>query len=85
VSRQGRIDEVVARLARTPEAVTFAEIRRVCDHYFVFDRQDGSHRVYKTGLAEPALVNIQPRGKMAKAYQCRQVAAAIRAKARGGR
>jgi hypothetical protein len=34
-------------------------------------------------LAEIPLVNIQPAGKMAKPYQCRQVAAAIARKVEG--
>jgi len=43
-----------------------------------------AHPIYKTGLVEPAIVNIQPRGKMAKPYQCRQVAGAVKAKLKGG-
>jgi hypothetical protein len=84
MSRKGRMEALLTRLVKTPQAVTFTEIREVCEHFFTFDRQDGSHRIYKTGLVEPAIVNIQPRGKMAKPYQCRQVAGAVKAKHKGG-
>ncbi len=84
MSRKGRIEALVTRLAKAPQTVTFAEIRDVCDFFFTFDRQEGSHRIYKTGVPERAIVNIQPCGKMAKPYQCRQVAAAVKAKLKGG-
>lgn len=79
-----RIARIVAALSERPQSVTFAELAKVCEHYFGPARQRGtSHRIYKTGLAEMPLVNIQAAGKMAKPYQCRQVAAAIAQKVEG--
>jgi hypothetical protein len=78
------LPEVVNRLRRQPQSIAFRELRRVCEECFGAPRrQGGSHLVFKTGLREPALVNIQPKGKMAKPYQCRQVADAIEAKLKG--
>jgi hypothetical protein len=81
-----RIARIVAALSERPQSVTFAELAKVCEHYFGAARQKGtSHRIFKTGLAEMPLVNIQAAGKMAKPYQCRQVAAAIARKMEGER
>lgn len=75
------VEALAQRLRTHARSFGFAELRRVCEHYFGPPRQRGtSHMVFKTGVAIPALVNIQPHGKMAKPYQCRQVAAAIEAK-----
>ena len=77
---ESRFDDFLERLVRAPAGVTFSELRRFCDAVFGEGRQGGgSHRIYRTGLREPAIVNIQPQGKMAKPYQCRQVARAVRA------
>lgn len=71
---------LLPRLEGAPASVTFAELRRFCVAVFGEGRQsDGSHLIFRTGLRELPIVNIQPRGKMAKAYQCRQVARAARA------
>ena len=76
------VAELAKRLRTHAKSFTFSELRRVCEHYFGPSRQKGtSHMVFKTGVAVPTIVNIQPEGKMAKAYQCRQVADAIEAKA----
>ena len=73
-----RIARILEELAERPQSVTFVELAKVCEHYFGEARQKGtSHMIFKTGLAEMPLVNIQAAGKMAKPYQCRQVAAAI--------
>ena len=54
------------------------ELCRVCDHYFGEPRQRrSSHRVYKTPWAGDPRVNIQNTRGMSKAYQVRQVLAAI--------
>ena len=73
--------QLALRLRTHAKSFTFADLKRVCEHYFGGSRQKGtSHLVFKTGIATPALVNIQSQGKMAKPYQCRQVAEAIAAK-----
>jgi hypothetical protein len=61
-----------------PAAVTFRELDAVCRHYFGDPRQSsGSHRVYATPWAGDPRVNIQNQRGQAKAYQVRQVVAAI--------
>lgn len=75
------IPGIVKRLTTNPKSVRFSELRKVCEHYFGAARQEGtSHIKFKTGLKDPALVNIQADGNMAKPYQCRQVAKAIKEK-----
>lgn len=60
--------------------MAFGELRRLCVELFGERRRGrGSHLILRTGLPELPIVNIQPRGKMAKPYQCRQVARAARA------
>lgn len=74
-------EQLAQRLRTHAKSFSFADLRRACEHYFGAPRQKGtSHMVFKTGVANPALVNIQSQGKMAKPYQCRQVAEAIEAK-----
>lgn len=75
--------ELLPRLELAPASVTFAELRRLCVAVFgrggEARRSGGSHLIFRTVLRELPIVNIQPRGKMAKAYPCRQVARAARA------
>jgi len=66
-------------MRRTPQNVKFADLEKVCGHYFGEPRQRGSsHCVYRTPWPGDPRVNIQrgDNGK-AKAYQVRQVLAAI--------
>lgn len=68
------------RLEGEPASVPFLQLRRFCEVAFGEGRRGrGSHLIFRTGLPEAPIVNIQPRGKMAKPYQCRQVARAARA------
>ncbi|GAB6859451.1 toxin HicA [Microbacterium xylanilyticum] len=58
--------------------VRFADLAKVCDHYFGEPRQRGtSHRVYRMPWQGDPRVNIQDDHGMAKPYQVRQVLAAI--------
>ena len=62
------VDELVRRMRRSPEGIRFADLSRVCDHYFGEPRQAGtSHRVYRTPWPGDPRVNIQSRGGKAKA------------------
>lgn len=62
-----------------PTAVRFADLERVCRHYFGEPRQQGSsHQVYRMPWAGDPRVNIQDDHGKAKAYQVRQVLAAIK-------
>ena len=61
-----------------PKDVRFADLCRVCDHYFGEPRQKGgSHRIYKTPWPGDPRVNIQDDKGKAKPYQVRQVLRAI--------
>lgn len=78
------IPGIVERLKSNPKSVRFAELCKVCEHYFGEPRQKGtSHMKFKTGMKDAAMIIIQPDGKMAKAYQCKQVAKAIEMKEAG--
>ncbi|HSG64985.1 MAG TPA: toxin HicA [Gammaproteobacteria bacterium] len=65
-------------MRENPKHVRFADLCRVCDHYFGRPRTRGtSHRVYRTPWRGDPRVNIQASGGKAKAYQVRQVLWAI--------
>jgi hypothetical protein len=73
------IEKILAAMRAAPQNVRFADLAKVCKHHFGQARQQGtSHAVYKTPWTGDPRVNIQ-RGDngMAKAYQVRQVLAAI--------
>jgi citrate synthase len=74
-----QIEKIVAAMRQNPSNVRFTDMVKVCDHYFGEARQMGtSHRVYKMPWAGDPRVNIQKgKGNKAKAYQVRQVLAAI--------
>jgi hypothetical protein len=75
-----KVDEIVERMERNPAGVRFAELAKVCEHYFGTPRSKStSHHVYRTPWPGDPRVNIQ-RGHdgKAKAYQVKQVLAAIR-------
>jgi len=72
------IDNILAKIKQNPKGSRFAELCKVCDHYFGKPRKSGtSHRVYKTPWAGDPRVNIQNSRGKAKAYQVRQVLLAI--------
>lgn len=65
-------------MRRAPTNVRFADLARVCEHFFGPPRQSGSsHHVYRTPWIGDPRVNIQNSNGKAKAYQVRQVLAAI--------
>ena len=73
-----RVDKAVAQMRENPSGVDFAELEMVCRHYFGIPRQSGSsHMVFKMPWAGDPRVNIQNQKGKAKAYQVRQVLAAI--------
>jgi len=72
------LTEIVGKMRSNPSGVRFADLCKVCDHYFGQARQSsGSHRVYKTPWIGDPRVNIQNSNGQAKAYQVRQVLKAI--------
>lgn len=75
----GKLVDLLESMRNAPSSVRFADLAKVCDHYFGKPRQAGtSHRVYRTPWPGDPRVNIQrSAGGMAKGYQVRQVLAAI--------
>jgi hypothetical protein len=72
------IDGILDQMQRSPRGIRFADVCRVCDHFFGKPRQSGSsHRVYKMPWEGDPRVNIQNAKGTAKAYQVRQVLKAI--------
>ena len=73
------IDEIHKQMKQNPKGIRFADICKVCDHYFGRARQSGSsHRFYKTEWQGDPRVNIQNTKGKAKACQVKQVLNAIR-------
>ena len=76
--RMGSVKTILARMNRNPKNVRFNDLCKVCDHYFGLPRQKGSsHRIYRTPWPGDPRINIQRHKGKAKAYQVRQVLAAI--------
>lgn len=72
------IERLLADMRRNPRGVRFADLERVCRHYFGEPRQRGSsHQVFRTPWPGDPRVNIQDHHGSAKPYQVRQVLAAI--------
>jgi len=73
-----KIEDIIAKMRRSPKGIRFQDLCKVCDFYFDEARQKGSsHRIYKTPWQGDPRVNIQNDKGMAKAYQVRQVLKAI--------
>jgi hypothetical protein len=72
------VAKILAAMRSGPQNVRFAELARVCEHYFGPPRQHGtSHQVYKTPWPGDPRVNIQNDHGRAKVYQVKQVLLAI--------
>ena len=70
--------EILRTLRNNPKGVRFAELARICEHYFGRPRQRGtSHLVFRTPWPGDPRVNIQNDKGKAKPYQVRQVIKAI--------
>lgn len=62
----------------SPQNLAYNDLLTVCEHHFGQPRQSGtSHAVFKMPWAGDPRVNIQNNKGKAKAYQVRQVLAAI--------
>jgi hypothetical protein len=73
-----QIEDLLAQIKNNPKNVRFADLMKVCNHYFGEPRQQGtSHCIYKTPWAGDPRVNIQEKNGKAKVYQVRQVLDAI--------
>ena len=72
------MEKVLERMRCEPANVRFAELFKVCETFFGKPRQSGSsHAIFKTPWPGDPRVNIQNDKGKAKAYQVRQVLAAI--------
>ena len=72
------VADLLQSMHSSPANVRFADLCRVCDHYFGQARQaHGSHRVYKTPWIGDSRVNIQNDNGASKTYQVKQVLKAI--------
>ena len=73
------VENLVQQFEKNPQNVRFADLCRVCNHYFGKARtKKGSHNVYKTPWQGDPRINIQNDNGKAKAYQVRQVVKAIK-------
>ena len=68
---------VAKDIFRNPKNVRFDDLLALCRDYFGEPRVRGSHYIFKTPWAGDPRINIQRDGKLAKAYQVRQVQRAI--------
>jgi hypothetical protein len=72
------LDKTLAQMRASPAGVKFADLAKVCEHFFGQPRQQGtSHQVYRLPWQGDPRVNIQNDHGKAKPYQVRQVLAAI--------
>ena len=72
------LTEIMETMRTNPAGIRFADLCKVCDHYFGQARQaSGSHRVNNTPWSGDPRVNIQNSKGQAKAYQVKQVLKAI--------
>lgn len=72
------VAKILELMRRNPKGIRFADLKKVCEHYFGPPRQEGtSHCIYKTPWPGNPRVNIQSHKGKAKVYQVRQVLLAI--------
>ncbi len=80
------VDKILQQMRASPVGLRFADLKKVCDHYFGKPRQAGSsHAVYKTPWPGDPRVNIQNEKGRAKPYQVRQVLQAVEQLERTGK
>ena len=72
------VSATIERMRAIPQNVSYSDMYRLCVQLFGAPRQSGgSHAVFATPWAGDPQVNIQDDHGKAKAYQVRQVLAAI--------
>lgn len=71
-------DKILDQMRREPANVRFTDLYKICEQHFGKPRRSGtSHAVFKTPWLGDPRVNIQSDKGKAKAYQVRQVLAAL--------
>jgi hypothetical protein len=72
------MDKILEQMRFAPTNVRYADLLKVCTAHFGEPRQrGGSHAVFKTPWVGDPRINIQNDKGKAKAYQVRQVLAAL--------
>jgi len=72
------IAKVVEQMRSSPASIGFADLLRVCIHYFGAPRHnDGSHAVFKMPWAGDPRINLQNDKGKGKPYQVKQALEAI--------
>ena len=72
------LEKILQKMSEQPTGVRYDELKKVCEHFFGAARQSGtSHAVFRMPWVGDPRVNIQSDKGKAKAYQVRQVMAAI--------
>ena len=73
-----KVSDILLKMQANPKGIRFNDLCKVCEQYFGAPRQSGtSHKVFKTPWQGDPRVNIQNDHGKAKAYQVKQVLAAI--------
>ena len=70
------VEDTIEKM-RQGTAILFSDLVHVCRHYFGEPRIAGSHHIFKMPWAGDPRINIQKDKNKAKAYQIRQVLAAL--------
>ena len=70
-------EEILLSMRNNPKGVRFSDLVKVCTHYFGKPRTRGSHHCFSSPWDGKPMINLQNDGGKAKAYQVKQVLAAI--------
>ncbi len=71
-------EKILRQMRENPQNVRFSDLLKVCTELFGTPRQTGgSHIVFATPWPGDPRINLQKAGDKAKAYQVKQVLAAI--------
>jgi hypothetical protein len=72
------LEKILAQMRSEPANIRFADLLKLCQSLFGKPRQtSGSHVLFKTPWLGDPRINIQNNRGKAKAYQVRQVLAAV--------
>jgi len=71
------ITKLLKAMREHPGGVAFADAKKVAEYFFGNGRQTGSHVVFKMPWAGDPRINLQNDNGEAKAYQVRQLMAAV--------
>lgn len=72
------VEKIVSAMRSNSQNLAYKDLLKVCEHHFGQPRHSGtSHAVFKMPWAGDPRVNIQNDRGNAKAYQVRQILAAI--------